>query len=149
MNTHPQKMLKALSSFVWDTDLISFRLTLAFGELCWAIMLFWSGESFSRPTCSHMMSVANEEVWGIIFLVSCVTQLTIVLLGDMHSVFARYFACWNACLWVYMVYSMLASVYPPPADIGGEIALAFSACWIWARPYILARGYNRAYRTTA
>ena len=141
-------MLKALSSAVWDTDLIGSRLTLAFGELCWAIMLFWPEESFARPTYSHMAIVANEEVWGVIFLVSCVTQLTIVLLEDMHSTFARYFACWNACLWIYTVYSMLASVYPPPAAIGGEIALALSACWIWVRPYILAQGYNHAYGTT-
>jgi hypothetical protein len=31
---------------------------------------------------------------------------------------------------------MLASVYPPPAAIGGEIALALSAFWIWLRPIL-------------
>jgi len=146
--TRAQKMLRALSSALWDTDLISSRLTLAFGEFCWAVMLLWPGDTFSRPTYSHMSTVLSEEGWAIIFLASALTQITIVLLDDMHSAFARYFACWNACLWVYMVYSMLASVYPPPAAIGGEIALAVSACWVWIRPYILAQGYRRAYRPT-
>lgn len=146
--TRAQKMLRALSSALWDTDLISSRLTLAFGEFCWAVMLLWPGDTFSRPTYSHMAAAMSEEGWAIIFLVSSLTQITIVLLDDMHSTFARYFACWNACLWVYTVYSMLASVYPPPAAIGGEIALAVSACWVWIRPYILVQGYRRAYRPT-
>lgn len=143
--TRPQKMLRALSAALWDSDLVGSRLTLAFGEFFWTIMLFWPGDTFGRPTYSHMAIVLSEEIWGIIFFVSCMTQITIVLLDDMHSTFSRYFACWNASLWVYTVYSMLASVYPPPAAIGGEIALALSACWIWIRPYILAQGYRRVY----
>lgn len=146
--TRPQKMLRALSAALWDSDLVSSRLTLAFGEFCWTVVLFWPGDTFDRPTYSHMSVVMNEEIWGIVFLLSCMTQVTIVLLDDMHSTFARYFACWNAGLWVYTVYSMLSSVYPPPAAIGGEIALALSACWIWARPYIVAQGYRRVYRTS-
>lgn len=146
--TRPQKMLRALSAALWDSDLVSSRLTLAFGEFCWAIMLFWPGDTFGRPTYSLMAIVFSEEIWGVIFFVSCMTQITIVLLDDMHSTFARYFACWNASLWVYTVYSMLVSVYPPPAAIGGEIALALSACWIWIRPYILAQGYRRVYQTS-
>ena len=141
-------MLRAFSSALWDSDLISSRLTLAFGEFCWAVMLLWPGNTFDRPTYSHMASTMNEEMWGIIFLLSCITQVTVVLLDDMPSTFSRYFAGWNAALWLYTVYSMLASIYPPPAAIGGEIALAVSACWIWVRPYILAQGYRRAYRTS-
>lgn len=146
--TRSKQMLRAFSAALWDTDLISSRLTLAFAEFCWTVMLFWQGDTFNRPTYSHMASVMNEEMWGLVFFVSCVTQITVVLLEDMHSTFARYFAGWNACLWVYTVYSMLASIYPPPAAVGGEIALAVSACWIWARPYILAKGYRHAYRTS-
>jgi hypothetical protein len=145
--TNPQKMLRALSSALWDTDLVSSRMTLAFGELAWAVMLLWPGPTFGRPTYSHMAGVMAEEAWGVLFLVSFATQMTIILLDDMHSRFARYFACWNATLWGYTVWSMLASVYPPPAAIGGEIALAIAACWIFVRPYILAQGYRHAYRT--
>ncbi len=138
------KYITALSRALWDSDLVATRISLFLGELFWGIMLLWIGDTFDRPTYSHMALIANEEVWGFIFLVSAITQITIVLINDMHSKFARYFACWNAALWLYVVWSMLVSVYPPPAAIGGEIALALGASWVWLRPYILAEGYRRA-----
>jgi len=137
------KIIKAVSRVLWDSDLIASRVTLAMSEFFWAVMLLWPGDTFTRPTYSHMAMVISEEAWGILFLISSTTQLTIVLLDDLHSKFARYFAGWNAVLWGYTVFSMLLSVYPPPAAIGGEIALAFAALWIWVRPYILAEGYIR------
>ena len=146
--TKPQKMLRAFSSALWDTDLIASRMTLAFGEFCWAVMLLWPGESFDRPTYHHMATIMNENAWGLLFALSAGTQLTIILMDDMHSRFARYFACWNACLWLYTVWAMLASIYPPPAAIGGEIALATAAVWVWIRPYILAQGYANAIANT-
>lgn len=107
-------------------------------------MLFWPGDTFSRPTYSVMANVFNETAWALVFLVSSVTQITIVLQNDFHSRFARYFAGWNAVLWFSVVMGMLLSVYPPPAAIAGEIALAVGALWIWIRPYILVEGYLRA-----
>ena len=138
------KYLSSLSRALWDSDLIGARLSMAIGEFFWAIMLLWAGDTFGRPTYHHMSIITNEEIWGLVFLVSAVTQLSIVLMDDMHSKFARYFAAWNASLWAFVVWSMLASVYPPPAAIGGEMALAFAAGWVWLRPYILAEGYKRA-----
>ena len=144
--TNTQKIISAFTRVLWDSDLIASRITLALGEFFWAIMLLWTGNTFGRPTYTHMASVMSEEAWGLIFLISCFTQLTIVLMDDLHSRFARYFACWNALLWSYTVVSMLLSVYPPPAAIGGEMAMALSAIWIWLRPYALVEGYARAAR---
>ncbi len=138
------KYITALSRAIWDSDLIATRITLFLGELFWAIMLFWTGDTFSRPTYAHMAILFSEEMWGIVFLLSAITQITIVLTNDMHSRFARYFAGWNAVLWIYVVFSMMISVYPPPAAVGGELALALGALWVWIRPYILAEGYKRA-----
>lgn len=140
----PTKIINSFSRVLWDTDLIATRCTLALGEFFWAVMLLWPGDTFGRPTYDHMALVMNEEMWGVLFLVSCVTQISIVLMNDMHSRFSRYFAGWNAILWSYTVVSMLLSVYPPPAAIGGEMAMAFGAVWIWIRPYFLAEGYKRA-----
>lgn len=140
----PDKYLRSLSRALWDTDLVGVRLTLFFAELAWAVMLYWPGDTFGRPTYHLMEQTAPEMVWAFLFLVSAATQLTIVLQEDFHSRFARYFAGWNACMWTYCVGSMLLSVYPPPAAIGGEIALAVSAIWVWLRPYILAFGVERA-----
>jgi len=136
-------LIDNLSKALWDSDLIASRISLALSEFFWAVMLLWPGDTFTRPTYMLMQKVTNEEVWGVLFLASAVTQMSIVLMDDMHSRFARYFAGWNATLWAYVVTSMLISVQPPPAAIGGEIALALIAIWIWARPNILARGVKK------
>lgn len=132
----PKKIKSALKRVFWDTDLIASRLTLAFAEFMWALMLFWIGDTFDRPTYRHMAELMQEETWAFIFLGSSFIQVLIVMTNRMHSLFAWYFAGWNFCLWAFTVWSMLASVYPPPAAIGGEIALALTAFWIWVRPLI-------------
>jgi hypothetical protein len=126
-----------------DSDSVGSRITLAIGEFFWAIMLLWPGDTFDRPTYAYMATTMSEEFWGIVFLISGIIQLTIVL-KNYINLWSWYFAGWNFCLWAYVVSSMLASVNPPPAAIGGEIALAFSAGWIWLRPIILAfRSHNK------
>ena len=87
-----------------------------------------------------MARVMPEEAWAAVFLLSGVTQISIVLREEFHSMLARYFAAWNAALWGYVVISMLLSVSPPPAAISGEIILAFAATWIWIKPHIMYRG---------
>jgi len=142
-----QRLLQSTSRLLWDSDMVATRFILAYAELLWAIMLIWPGPTFGRPTYTEMATVMREEAWALVFLLSAITQVSIVLMEDFHSRFARYFAAWNAALWVFVVGSMLLSVYPPPAAIAGEIALAFSAFWIWLRPYILAEGlYNAGLR---
>lgn len=137
------KYVTSFSRIIWDSDLVATRLSLAIAEFFWAIMLLWPGTSFERPTYLGMSQIFNEEAWGLVFLLSAVTQLSILLLNNYHSLFARYFAGWNATLWLFTVSSMLLSVYPPPAAIGGEIALTMAAIWVYIRPYILAEGVKQ------
>lgn len=141
--------MSAFTRALFDSDLVASRVSLAIAELTWAIMLFWPGDTFARPTYTLMAHVAVEEVWAAVFFLSAVTQISIIAMEDFHSTLARYFAGWNAALWVYTVLSMLLSVYPPPAAIGGEIALALSATWIWLRPLVLLEGYRRVARANA
>ena len=140
----PNKFIKAVNKLMWDTDLIGSRLTLSLAEALWALLLLWPGEVFSRPPYINMVRIMNEECWGVIFLITSIIQISIVLTDKMHNIFARYFAIWNASLWVFVVGSILISVYPPPALIGGEITMAITAIWIYIRPYILAKGYHNA-----
>lgn len=114
------------------------RLTLALAEFMWAVMLLWPGDTFTRPTYVNMAKVMPEEFWGILFLISSFIQFTIVVANKMHSVPSWFFAGWNFMFWGYTVFSMLSSIYPPPAAIGGEIALAVIAFWIWFRPILLS-----------
>jgi hypothetical protein len=138
------RIVSGMSRALFDSDLIATRLCLFLGELCWAVMLFWPGDTFGRPTYSLMSEVAGEPWWATAFAISAFLQIRIVALDLCRTRWAEWFAVWNACLWVCGIGLMLASVYPPPAAIGGEIALMVSAVWIAVRPHIIARGERHA-----
>ena len=135
--------LRNLSSTLFDTDLISTRITLAMAEVLWALMLFWPGDTFVRPTYAIISGVMSETAWAFTFLISGILQIGIVLFNQYGRPWVQVFANWNAVLWVFVVGASLMSVYPPPAAIGGEIALACAAFWIWVRPLIIREVFNR------
>ena len=137
------KLIQGMSRALWDSDLVATRVSLAIGEFLWAVMLLWPGETFDRPTYKVMSHVMTEEAWGVVLLLSSATQITIVAGEYFHCGLARAFAGWNAMLWGFLCVSMLMSVSPPPAAIGGELALAFAAFWVWVRPYTLKDIYDR------
>lgn len=141
-----EKTLDSLTKALWNTDLVSSRLVLGLAELFWFLLLIWPGETFGRPTYNGMARVMPEEAWALVFALSSFTQFTIVIRQDFHCWPARYFAAWNMVLWVYVVVSMLLSVYPPPAAISAEITLALASIWIWIRPFLLLKAYERADR---
>jgi hypothetical protein len=120
-------------SIIFYSDLHGVRFLLGLAEMLWALTLLWPGETFGRPTYQAMSHVMEENAWGLIFLVSGITQFSILYKGDYHSRFATYFAGWNMALWLYVVTSTYISVSPPPAAISGEAALAIGAGWIWIR----------------
>lgn len=135
----PDKAITALSRSLFDTNMVTSRILLAIAEFLWGILLLWPGDTFGRPTYNIMASVMPENCWGIVFLMTSVMQIAIVAKEDFHSREARYFAFFNMVLWVFVVLSMMKSVYPPPAAISGEIALAMAAWWIWFRPFLLCK----------
>lgn len=145
MNT--DKVLDSLTHTLWNTNMVMTRLILGIAEFFWFLLLMWPGETFSRPTYAHMANAMSEEAWALVFFLSSVTQITIVIRRDFYNALARYFAAWNMVLWVYVVGSMLLSVYPPPAAISAEITLALASIWIWVRPYLLLRGIERAHES--
>ena len=129
-----KKAIDGMSRALFDSDLIATRLALFLAEALWAIMLFWPGSTFDRPTYSEMAKLAPELVWATAFGVSAVLQISIVIYQQCHKTWAHVFAVWNALLWWSSIGLMLVGVYPPPAAIGGEAALAVSALWIAVRP---------------
>ena len=143
--TTQQKYIGSICHAIFDTEMVATRFVLALSSAIWALLLWWPGETFGRPTYNGMAHVMREEAWAFVFLIDAMLQMTIILQQDFHSRFARYFSSANAALWVFVVGSMLLSVYPPPAAISAEIVMAVCAVWIWIRPYVLAQGYRRAY----
>ena len=135
-----KRLVHGMSKAIFDSDLVATRLGLFLGELLWAVMLLWPGDTFDRPTYSQMGEIAPEIAWAFAFLVSAFLQIGIVIYEQFHTTWAKCFAIWNALLWSCAIVLMLLGVYPPPAAIGGEIALTVSAVWIAVRPIILDRG---------
>lgn len=133
-------LVDPLTTALFDSDLICTRITLGIAEFFWFVMLAWPGDTFVRPTYHIMSKLATEGIWTFIFAFSSLMQFYIAVYRCGERSWARVFATWNASLWILVVGSMLLSVYPPPAAVGGELALAFAALWIWARPLILANG---------
>ena len=129
-----KKAIDGMSRALFDSDLIATRLALSLAEALWAIMLYWPGDTFDRPTYSEMGKLAPELVWATAFGISSVLQISIVIYEQCHKTWAHIFAAWNSLLWWSSIGLMLAGVYPPPAAIGGEAALAVSALWIAVRP---------------
>lgn len=130
-------LIEGCSSALFESDLIATRLSLAIAELLWAVMLLWHGNTFDRPTYFWMSQFANELSWALVFLGSGLYQGYIVAAQKVRSREAEVFACFNAFIWLFTIGCMLASVYPPPAAIGGEISLAVAAFWIAVRPALL------------
>jgi hypothetical protein len=133
-----QQFWRNASKAAFDSDLIATRMTLAMAELLWAVMLFWPGDTFARPTYEIMGELSPEIAWACAFLFSGIVQAKLALSANRDTVFAHAFGVWNAGLWLVTVTAMLLAVYPPPAAIGGEIALALAAIWVAVRPFILA-----------
>ena len=139
-----KSLIESISKVMFDSNMTNTRLTLAFAEILWAIMLFWPGETFDRPTYLVMAGIMSETSWGFVFLMSAFLQIRIVVLSRQNRDWAKVFANWNAVLWVTVVGSALFSVYPPhAAAMAGEIALACAAAWIWLRPILLDRAAIR------
>ena len=132
----------SVTRLMWDTDLISSRFTLALAEFIWAFIFLMPGNTFPASEFPKL-GLMSENIWGFIFLSSGVIQTIIILYEHMHNKFARYFAAFNAMMWIYLVFAILIDTYPPVAGIAAEFALMFIAVWIWIRPYILAEGLYR------
>ena len=127
------KILARFLALFRYSDLHGTRFLLGLAEFGWALALLWPGETFGRPTYHGMQAVMDEQVWGALFFVTGVIQWKLLFGCEYHSKRAIVFTFYNTALWVFITVSMYMSVYPPPAAISGESALALGACWIFVR----------------
>lgn len=134
------RFAQRLAHIAFYSDLHATRFTLGLAELLWAITLLWPGDTFGRPTYTVMAKVMPEEAWGFVFLLSGVTQFSVLFSGDFHSRFPILFAGWNGALWLFVTVSMYLSVFPPPAAISGELALSIAAIWVYIRSGYVVTG---------
>lgn len=138
-----RRVVNGMCVALFDSDLVATRLMLAIAEMCWAVMLLWPGNTFERPTYTAMGHLAPEVVWALVFMATSVVQYRIVVMGWARTRGAWFFSCWNSLLWGTAIACMMYSVQPPPAAIGGEVALMMGAIWIWVRPLVMKRWERR------
>ena len=143
----PERVISAFSKALFSKDMVSARIILAISEFLWFLLLAWPGDTFGRPTYNGMAKVMPEECWALVFLSTSLMQAAIIGKENFHSREARWFAAYNMVLWVFVVGSMLLSVYPPPAAISAEITLAAASIWIWFKPHLECRFIIRSWRT--
>jgi hypothetical protein len=117
----------------YHSDLHGVRLILAIAELIWSITLFFPGNTFDRPTYDIMSTIMPENTWAFLFGIMGITQFSILATRNYHERFPVWFAAINQTVWWFVVISMYMSVFPPPAAISGELALAIGASWVWVR----------------
>jgi hypothetical protein len=131
-------------AFYSDTHVVRFLLALS--ELIWGVTLIAPGDTFGRPTYTVMAHVLpSEEVWGFIWIFTALTQMYILTTGDYHDKASVIFSGFNAILWWFVVISMYMSVWPIPAAISGELALAVGASWVYIRSGWIPAGARRCH----
>lgn len=144
MNRSCSVISKKLLRLAFFSDLHGMRATLVFAEFIWAATLLWPGDTFVNPIYGVMKhTLPSDELWGLIWLFSAMTQFYILITGNYHERASVIFAGFNSMLWWYVTLSMYLSVYPPPPAISGEAALSLGAAWIWIRSGWLPIGSRR------
>jgi hypothetical protein len=133
-----------IMAVAYFSDMWATRFTLALGAIFWGIMLFWPGETFDRPTYTLMAKFAPEWTWAGLFLIQGLYAMYDVLCPGNRGKFTLFIDAILGCvLWTLSCICMLLSVYPPPAAIAGEIALALASWWNLVRFNITKTEYER------
>lgn len=129
MSTHYTILRLRLMLLFWSESTVGTRVVLACGSLLWALMLFWPGDTFGRPTYTLMHRFASEWAWASLFLVNGLYSLYAITTDQRSKTALLVEGALGCALWSGSCICMLMSVYPPPAAIAGEISLAFAAWW--------------------
>jgi hypothetical protein len=135
--------MRVLAKALLDSRMTTTRLILALSSLTWAMLLLLPGELFTgRATYAVMALIANENVWGMLFLIHGVFALYTVKSNTANRVtlcLDGFLGCviWTAstaaCFYSHWPHlptfweSLIA--YRPPAAMSGELWLSV-ASWI-------------------
>lgn len=118
----------------WYRDTAAVQFLIGLAGIFWSVMLFWPGDTFERQTYFYMAEFMSEHAWawffGIHGVVMIILSSRVVQFSFWFDVIFMTIGC---VLWTGSCIAMLLSVYPPPAAIAAEIALAFGAWWILVR----------------
>ncbi len=130
---HLRYIKRRINDILWGSDLIASRFFLALASLMWAFLLFWPGDTFTRPTYTLMGKFGGEWTWAFLFLIQGGLALYSLLYKSRNRILLIGDGVLGCFLWTGSCVAMLLSVYPPPAAISAEIIAAFMSWWILVR----------------
>lgn len=125
--------MKSLWYIMKHSDLLYSRFCLALSSFLWSVMLFWPGDTFSRPTYSMMGNLFGETIWALSFLIHFSISIIALCWNKVNPFTLVGEGIFGCLLWSASCLMMLMSVYPPPAAISAEIMMAFTSWWILIR----------------
>ena len=137
-----ETLKERLRHLMFAIDMEGTRFTLALAACLWSIMLFWSGDTFDRPTYTVMASIADELTWAALFGLQGICAFYSLLTEKKTRFLFNFDAVLGCLLWSGSCVAMLMSVYPPPAAISAEIAAAFASWWVLVRFSVDKEGGN-------
>ena len=149
MATTLSYLKKRLYEIIWCSDLLTTRVSLAIGSLLWGILLLWPGVLFTpaRTTYRLMAEVANENVWGVIFVIHALVSFWQLITRHLKSTCAIANNLVGCVLWTSSTLACFLSHYvslesfQPPAALGADLAFVFASWWILTKS-IIARYHN-------
>lgn len=125
--------MKKLLDILRYGDLSVMKLFLSLSAILWAILLFWQGDTFSRPTYTIMGMIMSEDMWAWSFLIQGVLSIYALATDKEGNILFLADAVLGCILWTSSCIAMLLSVYPPPAAISAEILASLFSWWVLVR----------------
>ena len=146
--TKYEKFISQLSKILFDMSLDPLRLVLGIAEFIWALNLLLPLNAFQREEYTVMASLAPDYVWGLVFLLSSILQMTITMTNTSHLVRAKIFYFYNFLLWGFAVFSVFFAINPPPVALSGDLVLVAAAGWSFIRPILVCLMVEKSIKVT-
>ena len=135
---------KRLYEIVWCSDLLTTRVSLAIGSLIWGLLLLWPGELFTpaRTTYRLMSEIANENVWGVIFVAHSIVSFWQLITRNLKSTGAIANSFVGCILWTsstiacFLSHFVTLETFQPPAALGADFAFVLASWWVLTKSLI-------------
>lgn len=142
---------KRLYEIVWNSDMVTTRVSLAIGSLVWGVLLLWPTVLFtpSRTTYRLMAEIANEWTWGIIFVVHALVSIQQLIAREIRHNLIIANNLVGCVLWTSTTVACFAShfqsweTYSPPAAMSADIAFVLASFWLLTKTLITRSFYAR------
>ena len=140
---------KRLYEIVWNSDMITTRVSLAIGSLVWGILLLWPTVLFtpSRTTYRLMADIADENVWGVVFVVHGVLSLYQLISRELKEDAVLANNLIGCILWTSSTVACFAShfqswdTYSPPAAMSADVSFVLASFWLLTKT-LIARSFH-------